>query len=70
MPIRAPDADRVKAGDSGGAVARQRVIRPWWQTWWFISLLVVVLCLVLGALTYKNLKQPHASPTPVATATK
>ena len=51
-------------------MARQRVIRPWWQTWWFISLLVVVLCLVLGALSYNNLKQPHASPTPVATATK
>jgi len=49
-------------------MARQKVIRPWFQSWWFISLVVVLFCVVFGALTVSSLKTPAAKPTPTASA--
>ena len=45
-------------------MARAKVIRPWFQSWWFISLVVVLFCIVFGALTVSSLKTPAVKPTP------
>jgi hypothetical protein len=52
-------------------VARTRVVRPWFQSWWFISLVVVLFCFAVGALTFHSLREPKPikSPTPTASAT-
>ena len=48
-------------------MARTKVIRPWFQSWWFITIVVVLFCVVFGALTFKSIKAPAPKPTPTST---
>ena len=50
-------------------MARAKVVRPWWQSWWFISIVVVLFCFVFGALSFRSLREPSTKPTPTATPT-